>query len=359
MGIFDALTKIKNDEKKAVATPDHNSLISLKAKALIEELVSPLSKPNQKIIDEVLTIITQTSKLPDSMVNKEEVQKITKKLLFELVEPISNPDKQLIDELVQLINLSGSRKENPKIDSSVSDNSTDNDVENPDKSNLTQGGVSSTQDRLIKGHAGIKQRQLQASAQAQFPSEVQQQSKAKDRETKSIMNLLLEQIKELITITNGLNSKLKSHQVRLDSFDSSIQEIKRKSQDFDERMVAFEKNMEKFIGLYEVVTNQYNPFVETNKAFLNDEQSHEKEVEKEIKPKILEIEGNKILHLDDLSDALIFVSDDDFDEKIKSREEEIFTWLEDVIKNPGLKEELSSLKTRKEWIKAIIKEQHK
>lgn len=371
MSIFDALLKKKGDDKKTdshdtkVLKTDHKSLIASKAKDLIEELVDPLSKPNQKLIDEVLTIITQTSQLPDSMINKEEVQKTTKKLLFELVEPISNPNKQLIDELVQLITISGSKDYKETVDGYVPEK-RDNEkkeiaINNQEQTLISKkdSAQSSEKERISKGHAGLKQRQMQASAQAPFPTQIEEVKK-KERESKSVMNLLLEQIKELITITNGLNSKIKSHQVRIDSFDSSIQEIKKKSQDFDERMLSFEKNMEKFIGLYEVVTNQYNPFVETTDSFSDDEKqdlnSEKKATEKiEEKPKYIKILGKQIDNIDDLSDLLISVSDEDFQEEILKNKDDIFIWLEDIVENIKLKEELSELNSRNEWIKSIIK----
>ena len=378
MGIFDALLKKKGDDKKTdsdankILKTDHKSLIASKAKALIEELVDPLSKPNQQLIDEVLTIITQTSQLPDSMINKEEVQKTTKQLLFELVEPISNPNKQLIDELVQLITLSGSKNYKETVDGYVPEKKEVQDKESQEtkeQSNESENIVkgSSEKERIEKGHAGLKQKQMEASSQAPFPTQQPQENKKKDRETKSVMNLLLEQIKELITITNGLNTKIKNHQVRIDSFDSSIQEIKKKSQDFDERMIAFEKNMEKFIGLYEVVTNQYNPFVETTDDFsssdLGNEQDSEQkpsdikkeEVKVEEKPKHIELLDKKLENIDDLSDLLIHIGEEEFEKEILTNKEKIFTWLEEVIENIELKEDLSNLKTRKEWIKSIIK----
>jgi hypothetical protein len=373
MGIFDILLKKKGnvENKNIVQSNSQKSLVSIKAKALIEELVLPLSKPNQKLIDEVLTIITQTANLPDSMVNKDEVQKITKKLLFELVEPISNPNKQLIDELVQLINLSGSEFSQKKDDLSQK-NANENLVKEEIVTNHDEEDNNlQKSNKVIKGQAGLKQMQMQAVAQAPFPSEIQEKTKSKDRETKSIMNLLLEQIKELITITNGLNSKLKTHQVRIDAFDSSIKDLKKKTLDFDERMIAFEKNMEKFIGLYEVVTNQYNPFVETTDTFSDEFQEKNKgDLQKEIKNdlnndlnntdnnteknKSLIIANTQIDNLSTFSDTLIFMSEDDFKNEVIDKKELIFKWLDDNFKNNELINELSNLDLRNEWIKAII-----
>jgi hypothetical protein len=384
MGLFGSLLKKKGDEEKKEIKEksNQNPTVSSRAKDLIEELVSPLSKPNQQLINEVLTIITQTSQLPDTMVNKEEVQKITKKLLFQLVEPISNPNKQLIDELIQLINMSGSKmindsgsinsgnnNQNNFLNNSVNNNNNNNN----NNSNINPGndndysknedynnkiGSSNDKERVIKGHAGLKQRHMQAAAQAPFPSDI---SSSKEKENKSIMNLLLEQIKELITITNGLNSKLKTHQVRLDSFDSSIQEIKKKSHDFDERMLAFEKNMEKFIGLYEVVTNQYNPFVETNTSdvenlnYKRDFEEKDLKLEK-INDSLLVIQNQNIKDLSSLSDVIILMSDDDFETEIIKKKEVIFNWIENKFQQTGLVSTLSLANSKLEWLKIIMKE---
>ena len=148
MTMFDNIMKRHNSVGHSSSNLNHTELLSRRARELIEELVSPLSKPNQQVIDEVLMIISQTAHLPDSAVNKNEVQNITRNLLFQLVEPISNPNKQLIDELLSIV--SGQFQQVPvgAVSSEVSQNVSNDQTQN-------NVGLSSLGDKQkVKGHYG-------------------------------------------------------------------------------------------------------------------------------------------------------------------------------------------------------------
>ncbi len=83
--------------------------------------------------------------------------------------------------------------------------------------------------------------------------------RAEDNER--ITNLIMQQIKELIEIDNNLNSKNKELEVKISDNASSLNQTKSIVEQFNSRLELIEKNMEKFMGLYEVVTNRFNPFV--------------------------------------------------------------------------------------------------
>jgi archaellum component FlaC len=83
-------------------------------------------------------------------------------------------------------------------------------------------------------------------------------------ENERITNLIMQQIKELIEIDNNLNIKIKEIETKLRTNISSISDIKNVVDKFNFRLEFIEKNMEKFMGLYEVVTNRFNPFIEGN-----------------------------------------------------------------------------------------------
>jgi len=83
--------------------------------------------------------------------------------------------------------------------------------------------------------------------------------KAEDNER--ITNLIMQQIKELIEIDNNLNAKNKELETKIGENISTLAETKKVVDQFDSRLEMIEKNMEKFMGLYEVVTNRFNPFV--------------------------------------------------------------------------------------------------
>ncbi len=81
-------------------------------------------------------------------------------------------------------------------------------------------------------------------------------------ENERITNLIMQQIKELIEIDNNLNVKIKEIENKMKSNTSTTQYVKDVVDKFHQRLESIEKNMEKFMGLYEVVTSRFNPFVE-------------------------------------------------------------------------------------------------
>ncbi len=81
-------------------------------------------------------------------------------------------------------------------------------------------------------------------------------------ENERITNLIMQQIKELIEIDNNLNVKIKEIETKLKNNMTATQDVKNVVDKFHQRLEFIEKNMEKFMGLYEVVTNRFNPFVE-------------------------------------------------------------------------------------------------
>jgi len=76
-----------------------------------------------------------------------------------------------------------------------------------------------------------------------------------------ITNLIMQQIKELIEIDNNLNAKIKELETKLGENSTTLASTKHIVEQFDQRLDLIEKNMEKFMGLYEIVTNRFNPFV--------------------------------------------------------------------------------------------------
>ncbi|RMF05538.1 hypothetical protein D6764_04520 [Candidatus Woesearchaeota archaeon] len=77
-------------------------------------------------------------------------------------------------------------------------------------------------------------------------------------------NLIMEQIKELIEIDDNLNTKIKDLNSQLAELKNEIEKTQKENKKAMDRMNIIESNMEKFMALYEVVTNQYNPFVSKN-----------------------------------------------------------------------------------------------
>lgn len=81
-------------------------------------------------------------------------------------------------------------------------------------------------------------------------------------EDQKITNLMMNQIKELITLNNNLNRQIADMDSRVQKSERDLENLKTKIDKYDDRMMNIDTRLEKFLGLYEIVTNQFNPFVE-------------------------------------------------------------------------------------------------
>ncbi len=83
-------------------------------------------------------------------------------------------------------------------------------------------------------------------------------------EDTKLINLIIDQIRELIEVDNNLNKKIKEVE---DSVRKEINEREKLAKTIEKHykeQKELEKNMNKFISLYELVTNKFNPFLEQN-----------------------------------------------------------------------------------------------
>lgn len=79
-------------------------------------------------------------------------------------------------------------------------------------------------------------------------------------------SLIIDQVKELIEIDNNLNMKIDDVQSQLKKEVSNRESLQKEVAQHLQKIKELEQNMEKFVGLYEVVTNQFNPFVDHEDA---------------------------------------------------------------------------------------------
>ncbi|MCA9478564.1 MAG: hypothetical protein KC535_05445 [Nanoarchaeota archaeon] len=75
-------------------------------------------------------------------------------------------------------------------------------------------------------------------------------------------SLIIDQVKELIEIDNNLNSKIDDISSEMKKEILEREHLAKKVDQHFDKVKELERNMEKFLGLYEMVTNQFNPFVD-------------------------------------------------------------------------------------------------
>lgn len=356
MGITDIFKK-KEEPKAAQAISSrrqHVELVTSRAKHLINELVSPLTKPDQQLINELLDLITNTASMPPGLINKEAVLNNAKQLLIKLIEPIPEPNHQLVNELIQLIGFTV-MQEDPKQAAAlqqIKQQAIDKTLQQAIQAAKPEAAKQETKQE-IKQDPKVFQKGGSVASLNDEDKAREERILQKLSEDKSVMNLILEQIRELIQITNNLNDKFKKTESRVDGNEQIMNKLKEKVDSMDGRMSGIEKNIEKFIGLYEVVTNQYNPFVENI-----DEVIPKKEV------KVVEIrkptafttkEGKQVTTLHDLLDEIINMSNDAFSGHISQGKNDFADWVQDVLKQQDLAEELKKLTVKSDIVKAIMK----
>lgn len=79
----------------------------------------------------------------------------------------------------------------------------------------------------------------------------------------SALTLIMDQIKDLIEINTSLNKKYRDLEAKLSGLNTDVGSDKKSVTEMQSKLSEVQSNMEKFIGLYEVITNQFNPFVDT------------------------------------------------------------------------------------------------
>ncbi|MBD3203342.1 hypothetical protein GF327_03550 [Candidatus Woesearchaeota archaeon] len=126
--------------------------------------------------------------------------------------------------------------------------------------------------------------------------------------TDKITNVILEQLQQ---INNNVNDKIRELDNEFKKISSEINEFKNENKKYQDQISSIEKNVEKFIGLYELVTNEYNPFVKGNSPItdiketqktqeqpVQEKQPEKIKIQKEIKitdePDSLSVEADKI-----------------------------------------------------------------
>jgi archaellum component FlaC len=83
-------------------------------------------------------------------------------------------------------------------------------------------------------------------------------------EDAKLISLVIKQVKELIEIDNSLNQKITEIEATIRNEISEREKLAKSLESTKKEIKGLEKNMEKFIALYELVTNQFNPFIEKN-----------------------------------------------------------------------------------------------
>mgnify|MGYP005619837349 CR=1 FL=1 len=99
----------------------------------------------------------------------------------------------------------------------------------------------------------------------EFPEDKDLQDVRREYDEAKINSLIIKQVKELIEIDTALNGRIEDIDLDISKNKKKIGEIEKKIFEILEQVRETNLRMDKLVGLYEVVTNQINPFVKKEK----------------------------------------------------------------------------------------------
>lgn len=210
-----------------------------------------------------------------------------------------------------------------------------------------------------------------------------------------VMKKITTEIKEINDTVVNISTEMKEVQNNISSMDHKLSELETANNLKDEKLSEIDENMSKFLSLYEVVNNQYNPFVSgedmpvqmqpkeivldaNGDSSSTEENSSEEKIEEvsegsSIKDKLEQMNGGvtsqtkKLISKDDL-DALLELDTIDLDSAaadavplthMKSSTNSlvvILSWLEYLVKKAGIIETKKTLTYYTETLKWITPE---
>ncbi len=169
-----------------------------------------------------------------------------------------------------------------------------------------------------------------------------------------INSLIIKQVKELIEIDSELNKRIETTESDLVKLKSRINEIEKKIFELLEQIRETNQRMDKFVGLYELVTNQVNPFVKKEEKKVEtkiNQQEINKKQELLLKnvPQGMEfkLSNGKVIHnIYELIEALKNEPDEVINQHINENKNDFASWVRFVIGNQELADIMEKAKDK-------------
>ncbi|MCB9361982.1 hypothetical protein H6504_00970 [Candidatus Woesearchaeota archaeon] len=93
-----------------------------------------------------------------------------------------------------------------------------------------------------------------------------------------LINMVIQQVKELIEIDNNLNSRINDTEKMVKDEIADREKLQKTMEKHYLELKELEKNMDKFVALYELVTNKFNPFLDRSEEDLEMDQTADRHI---------------------------------------------------------------------------------
>jgi archaellum component FlaD/FlaE len=251
------------------------------------------------------------------------------------------------------------------------------------QSNVTQN-ANGGNDGLVFQDSNGQQTGVQPQATQAVVNNNPQASSGPKKSISEVINKIHTEIKSTNETIANIATEMKEIQGNISSLDHRVSEVETQNKTVDEKLVDIDGNMSKFLSLYELVNNQYNPFVENvepakSKQILVDAsggshaENHDNLSPEEVKAKIKNLDIGAVgehvaLSKEDLKSSLLELDTLNIEEAagdavplthLKSNTNSlviILSWLEYLVKKVGVEEAKESLRYYTETLKWITPE---
>lgn len=209
-------------------------------------------------------------------------------------------------------------------------------------------------------------------------------------------SIIIDQVKELIEIDNNLNNKIEDLRVDLKKEVEEREKLAKRVESHYAELKDLEKSIRKFIALYELITNQYNPFVnqddeETrkrmkelteglkkkeqvlNKELMNKDLSSSESSNSSVNdssdqavsdssssddkpPHFVTRDGKEIHTLSDLVNIMKEMPQDEFEHHVTPHKNDFAAWLHHSLNRSDLAQKIGPLKSKEEIIRVLEEE---
>jgi flagellar protein FlaD len=155
--------------------------------------------------------------------------------------------------------LLGTKKKAKNANNAQQNSAENNSGANPD-AQQTQASQGQDNQQNDNQKSGLQFQDSNSSSQSSPQSSSSSQGGKKS--LSEILNNIRNELKETNDNVANINSEIKDIQGNVSSMDHRISELEEKNKTTEEKITDIDENMSKFLSLYELVNNQYNPFVE-------------------------------------------------------------------------------------------------
>jgi hypothetical protein len=193
-----------------------------------------------------------------------------------------------------------------------------------------------------------------------------------DYDDAKLNSIIIEQVKELIEIDTNLNNKIEDLRVDLKKETEEREKLKKQIEDHHRELSELEKSIDKFIALYELVTNQFNPFVKQGdpetaqkmQGLMNDVRHMHTGTQPQAplpqpQPKLhadihfVTKTGAQVRSVPELAKLLENMPDDEFSHHVNDHKNDFSAWIHYAVKNDELAKKVAPLRTKQEILAAL------